>query len=284
VTSDFDGRKDVRKQHITNSITEKYCSTMPSLTILLIFICYIANIEAFVPKLLIVRKKITGNIVSVKKYGPSILSASASTSVFTNMTRNSDEKLYTFYKLACNDQNIKEVFVGYTSLTLKITLNVHKNKYKDIKSTECNRGIYKVVRANGGWSDWSIKILEKCYFHDKVEADIKKREWMKKNPFNVNTKRPIVTAEENKEYHDKYNIEYNIDNRVSIAKRKKEYYSDNEAWISERHKNYRIINKDVIAEKRRKYYIDNKAKILERCREAYKKKKMEAKESDEDTV
>lgn len=256
---------------------------MPSLSILLIFICYIAIIEAFVPKLLLIRKKIAGNIVSDKKYGPSILSASTSTSVFANMTRSSDEKLYTFYKLVCNDQNIKEVFVGYTSsLTLKLTLNVHKNKYKDIKSTECNRGIYKIVRANGGWSDWSIKILEKCYFRDKVEADIKKKKWMEKNPFNVNTKRPFVTAEENKEYHDKYNIEYNIDNRVSIAKRKKEYYSNNEIWISERNKNYQINNKDAIAEKRRKYYIDNKAKILARCREAYKKKKIGLKKGDND--
>jgi hypothetical protein len=62
--------------------------------------------------------------------------------------------------------------VGYTLSKLKVVLNVHKNKYENIENGECNRRIYGIVRANGGWDNWSIISLEECYFKDKVEAQV----------------------------------------------------------------------------------------------------------------
>jgi hypothetical protein len=93
--------------------------------------------------------------------GPHFSSASPIASILTNVT--SDEKLYTFYKLVCSDQNIKEVFVGYTLSKLKTVLTVHKNKYENTESGECNRRIYQIVRATGGWENWYVYVY--TYIH-----------------------------------------------------------------------------------------------------------------------
>jgi hypothetical protein len=109
--------------------------------------------------------------------------------VFTD----NEQALTTIYKLVCNDPYIKDVFVGFTTLTTKCVLEHHKRRYNNIKNLEYNRKIYQLIRANGGFSNWSIEILEKSHFSNREEVLKRKKEWIEKNPKDVNMYRLILT-------------------------------------------------------------------------------------------
>jgi hypothetical protein len=181
------------------------------------------------------RNKITGGIRNDKKFATHFSLAKSNLST-TNFVENDNSKqvLYTFYKLSCNNLETKEVFVGYTTLTMKDMLKLHKKKYNNVTSAVYNRRIYQVVRANGGFSNWSIVVLEKCNFNDREKALERKKEWIEKTPNDVNMLRPITTPEERKEYQK----EYRTDNQIAISEQRKEYYIFNRVKKLEKQKEY----------------------------------------------
>ena len=71
-----------------------------------------------------------------------------------------EPRLYFFYKLVCNDTNVKDFYVGST-------VNWIKRKYKHKQSvTNKNHPDYnnlkaKTIRANGGWENWSMLEIER---------------------------------------------------------------------------------------------------------------------------
>lgn len=216
-------------------------------TLLILFVCMV-NITAFFPKFLSIRRKITGDIIKDKKCFTCLSSASAA-SGDKNLT-DKKPKLYTFYRLVCNDRNIKEVFTGYTTSTLELMLKTHECRCNNEDNSAYNRALYKIVRANGGLTNWSIVILEKCHFDVIKEAKRKKREWIENTSNDVNMVRPTITVEEVKEYNDKFSKLYKTLNKVNILAYNKKYY----------------MNHKVEA---RKYYADNRKKLL-----AIRKKKL----------
>ena len=57
-----------------------------------------------------------------------------------------------FYKIVCNDLNIKECYVGHTT-SFRKRKTVHKNTCNN-PNVEChNMPLYKFIRANGGWDN-----------------------------------------------------------------------------------------------------------------------------------
>jgi len=96
----------------------------------------------------------------------------------------------------------------------------------------------------------------------------------------VNIHLPILTADENKEYHKKYNIEnvdkkkeyndkYRIDNTDKMKEQRKKYYDDNTDKLRERAKQYRINYADEIKKRKKQYYDNNTNKISQQKRLAY---------------
>ena len=61
------------------------------------------------------------------------------------------------YSISCNDKNIKDIYIG--------SCNNYNNRYKDHKygalhdiPRKVNQMlVYKMIRANGGWSNWTMK-------------------------------------------------------------------------------------------------------------------------------
>mmetsp|Transcript_2343 Transcript_2343/g.2444 ORF Transcript_2343/g.2444 Transcript_2343/m.2444 type:complete len:251 (+) Transcript_2343:197-949(+) len=240
---------------------------MANLEILILFVCFIVNITAFFPTSPSLRNKISENNINNKEFGTCSLSASA-TSVVTNATKfDNDKQKWIFYKIVCNDENIKETFVGYTTQPLESMWKSHENKCNNIERKEYHRKLYEVVRANGGLTNWSIVVLEECHFSVETEARRKKREWTEKTPNNVNMRRPITFDEERKEEIRKAHREYYIGNKVAFLEYNKKYHIDNRETILEKQKKYDNDHKYEKREYDKKRYEANKDEMNEKSKQ-----------------
>ena len=167
------------------------------------------------------------------------------------------------YKIVCNDLSIKESYVGHTT-----DMTNRKWGHKSVCNNEKNKGhnlkIYKIIRENGGWDNWSMLLVEKFPCKDKFEACKREREVYEELEAKMNTRRPYRTHEERKE---------------ELKQNYKKYIEEHKEDYKEYHKlyneQYRQEHKDILNEKGRKYYQDHKEE-----RKQYEKKYREEKKEE----
>lgn len=73
---------------------------------------------------------------------------------------------YYFYKITCNDTNIKKCYIGKTK-DLKARTAAHKSNciHRDIK-------LYQVIREHGGWTNWTLSLYHKCVCDERASVYI----------------------------------------------------------------------------------------------------------------
>ena len=180
------------------------------------------------------------------------------------------------YKIVCNDLSIKDCYVGHTT-DMTMRKYSHKSICHNEKSKYYNRKIYQIIRQTGGWSNWSMILVEKFPCRDKHEACKREREIFEELDAKMNIVKPYITQEEiklyNKEYYKKYRQEhkaefkeymkqyhkqYNQEHKVELNEKKKQYYQDHKVEIKEKAKLYNQDHKEEIAEKKKQYYQEKK--------------------------
>jgi hypothetical protein len=160
------------------------------------------------------------------------------------------------YKICCNDIAIKDCYVGSTTSLVKRRYS-HKSKCNNEKNKSYNLNVYKFIRANGGFDNWSVVLIQE-YPECKSREELLKyeRQQMELLDATLNSEVPGRTKKEyqqdNKEYYVEYHKKYQQDNKESLAEYKKEW---------------RENNKESIAEYDKKYYQDNKERIAEKIKE-----------------
>jgi len=159
------------------------------------------------------------------------------------------------YKIVCNDLNIKDLYVGHTT-DFRRRKNGHKSR-----SSSSEIKIYKTIRNNGGWDNWSMIEIEKFPCNDSNEASARERYWYEALQAKLNMVYPQRTKKEHYEANTEKIKEYREINKEKIRKKKKEYYETNKEKIDEKNKEYREKNKEKIDEKAKEYYDNNKDKI-----------------------
>ena len=68
---------------------------------------------------------------------------------------NCDYSRTVIYKIVCNDLNITNCYVGHTTEFTKRKSN-HKTRCTDVNDKYHNLEVYKFIRDNGDWSNWSM--------------------------------------------------------------------------------------------------------------------------------
>ena len=168
-----------------------------------------------------------------------------------------------FYRIVCNDLNIKDCYVGHTTNFIK-----RKQNHKDCCNNDkkYNLKVYQFIRENGGWNNWSMIMIEQISCENFNEASKLERKFLEEFNGTLNS---LIPSRTSKEYYEK-NIgtinkikkEYNEKNKEKIKEQKKEYYENNKEKIKEHHKEYNIKyyekNKEKIKEQKKKYYEKNK--------------------------
>ena len=158
------------------------------------------------------------------------------------------------YKLVCNDLNTTDVYVGHTTNYVKRKAS-HKERCNNEKSKKYNLKVYKVMRENGGWDNWSMIEIEKYPCNDMNEATKQERYWYEQLNANMNQLNPNRNQAEYLEVKKEY---FKIKN--------KEYRELHKDEIREGRKLYRDSNKDKIKEHRHEYYEENKDKVLNKLK------------------
>jgi len=154
------------------------------------------------------------------------------------------------YKLCCKDANITDIYVGST-LNHYRRKSQHKSACNNPTNKDYSYPLYQYIRANGGFDNWDLIILEEYAAENKNDLLWKEREWVELLKPSLNGWKPIITQEEKKE-------------------RDKEYYQTNK----NRYLQYRKTNKEKLLKQNKEYYESNKEKILEKQKE-YSSEKVE---------
>jgi hypothetical protein len=132
------------------------------------------------------------------------------------------------YKIVCNDLSITECYVGHSTDFVRRKQS-HKSSCKNEKDKNYNFKIYKTIRDNGGWTNWSMFEIEKFPCEDAFKACARERYHYEQLNSNLNMKFP----------------QRNV----------KEYRDMNKEKINEYSKLYRVSNKEQIKEKRSKLSV-----------------------------
>ena len=160
------------------------------------------------------------------------------------------------YKLCCNDPSIKDVYVGSTTNFTR-RKHQHKNSCNNEKDRYHNRYVYRFIRDNGGFENWSMILVEDVCCENNKQLHTIEREWFENLHATLNKNIPSRTK---KEYHKEYQKEYYQNNKDKKKEYEKLYYQNNKEKIKEYKKEWIENNKDKI----KQYYQNNKDKINEK--------------------
>jgi hypothetical protein len=168
------------------------------------------------------------------------------------------------YKLCCNENDVKDIYVGSTTNFIRRKCS-HKSCCTNPNDKAYNYEVYKFIRDNGGWSNWSMILVREYKTTDKLKLKRKERKYIQKLGATLNCTIPTRTQkeyyeenksdirkiqkeyyQENKQYFEKYSKLYRDTNKLDIQKVKKEYYERNKESIKEHQKQYNERNKDAI--------------------------------------
>lgn len=176
-----------------------------------------------------------------------------------------------FYKIVCNDLNIKDCYIGHTTQFIK-RKSAHKYRCIDENNKKYNIYLYEFIRNNGGWDNWDMIMIEEIKCENVLDAKRQERKFIEEYQASLNKQTPSKTykewCDENKDKLKQYKktwYENNKDKQEYKDKQKinkKKYINQDEYKIkeNERQKEYRKINKDKINTRERELYQLKKLK------------------------
>ena len=124
----------------------------------------------------------------------------------TNYNRS---KIYMIY---CEDEGVDEFYVG-SSANLKSRTATHKSSCNNINDKHYNVKLYRYIRDNFGWDNFTVKTLEKYSCENEKQLHNREQKWIEELKPTLNCKRAISTIETNKQNRQKfYNVQVKCNN------------------------------------------------------------------------
>ena len=179
---------------------------------------------------------------------------------------------YTFYKFSCKTEDIECCYVGSTANFLARQRN-HKYSTNNTNSKDYNIKLYEIIRANGGWENWTMTIIGEAENISLKDARIKEEEYRVNLKAELNMQKAYRSDEYIKENNKVRNKKYYEANKEHIYEYKKKYVEINKEKIKENAKARREANKEHIKENAKTWREANKDKIKEYNKQYNLKKK-----------
>lgn len=166
------------------------------------------------------------------------------------------------YKIIADNDETQVVYIGSTKDELSRRMSYHRSgykAYKDGKKTNFTSSF--ILFDEFGIENCKIILLESYDVSSKDELKSKEQMWIDKIP-NCNKYKAFRTEEQKKEYTQKYDKQYRIDNREKIAEQHKVYAEEHKEQMAEYNAKWREDNHEKLLEDKKTYYQKNKEKIL----------------------
>lgn len=155
------------------------------------------------------------------------------------------------YKLCCKDASITDEYIGSTTNRYK-----RKQGHKDDCNNKNRKGhnipVYKFIRANGGFNNFDLIILEKYPCESKVQLEMKEREWIELRKPTLNKCIPARTSKEYNDTHKEEHRQYYEQHREERLQYLKQYQQEYKEEIKQRQKEYYEEHKEFIKQKNNK--------------------------------
>ena len=133
------------------------------------------------------------------------------------------------YKISCKDEKITDLYIGRTT-------DFIRRKYSHMRSlkSKINLHVHKYILENGGWSNWTMSIVEEYPCNNAADASDRESHWINTLEANLNVNFPLVNT-----------VLY-----------KKEWYFKNKERIRGLQNEYRELKKNERVEIEKLYKID----------------------------
>ena len=161
---------------------------------------------------------------------------------------NTDYSRTQMYRLVCKDISIIDTYVGHTTNWIN-RKSAHKSRCNNENDKVYNLKIYQTIRANGGWVNWDMILIEDYPCTNSLEACKRERELMEEYDAKMNTIKSYQTEEERE---------------AQIVINSKKCYNLNKDIIFERHKKYYDLHRDELNQKKRDKRKEKKELHLKR--------------------
>lgn len=99
------------------------------------------------------------------------------------------------YKITCKDPAVTDVYVGHTTNFVQRKC-AHKQSCLSATSVNHKLKVYQVIRANGGWTNWKMEIINFFDSKDHYEARQKEQEYFVSLQATLNSVEPIPKPKE----------------------------------------------------------------------------------------
>ena len=152
------------------------------------------------------------------------------------------------YKIVCNDLNITDCYVGHTT-NFRHRKASHKHICSNDEHKDYNVKLYKSIRQNGGWNNWTMIEIEKFPCNDSNEAHARERYYYELLNATNNTNYPNRSVNEWKDTNKEKCQKYRNDNKEAIKIMTKNHYENNKEKYLQRAKQSREKNKSTLSEK-----------------------------------
>jgi len=159
-----------------------------------------------------------------------------------------DYKKGLIYKIVCNDITTKDTYVGSTTDFTR-RKSGHKSKCNNPNNPFYDLKVYKFIRENNGWDNWSMILVENFSCESKLELKKRERYWIDTLESKLNCNIPSRTRKQ-----------WRVENIDKINEREKQWRVKNIDKIKERDKEYRVKNADKLKE----YRVKNADKLKEK--------------------
>jgi len=177
------------------------------------------------------------------------------------------------YKLCCKDPTIDCIYIGHTTNFNQRKHN-HKTNCFNENSKNHNLNVYKFIRDNGGWDNWSMIQIEELDCKNSIEATKRERYWIDLLKPRLNSINPIAFKDEKiLQKHIWYQ-----ERKEQILEKAKQHYEENKEQKIEYQKQYAETNKEKIKSYQDEYREKNKKKLAEEKKIYREQHKTEASE------
>jgi uncharacterized Fe-S cluster protein YjdI len=142
--------------------------------------------------------------------------------------KNVDYSKTVMYKIVSNDLNIRDCYVGSTTDFTKRKC-AHKSSCINANSKMYNFKVYKFIRDNGDWLNWSMILIEMYPCTTHLESSQRERFWCENLNATLNSMVPSRTRLE-------YKKQYDINNKDHLTEQNKLYRKANQEQINNNQK------------------------------------------------
>ena len=151
------------------------------------------------------------------------------------------------YKLVCKDIEVKEIYVGSTTNITKRKCE-HKCRCNNKNGHGYNYPVFLYIRANGGFENWEMIVIERVEYNEKYELKTRERFHLEELKATLNKQVPNRTVGEWNDDNREHRHQYYLDNKEHNKQYKQQYQQDNKEQIKQRNQQYRQDNREQLSQ------------------------------------